>query len=341
MKIIKIGGINWTTPGWENSANYYVGIYILSILNNLSNKYKYEYVEDPYKEECDIIIYSLWGNLKNLQKCKGNPKFIYWTHEYLAGGSDKKIWDTIYNNHPPFYKGKSNKKFLTTYKNANIIFNFYKQNNYSLSFNDNDEYNLYYPFWITVYDESIKLWKRSVKNKYRNILDKNKFCIFCSSHEIYYDSKVRINLVNELNNYKTVSCCGKALHNTGKFYLPFDDEKSQDYCKDHKFYISFENAKSFNDVKYITEKLLFGWRYSCVPLYWGDNRDLKYFNKEAFVDLSNCNQDEMIQKIIELDNDNDKAQYILNQYLFADKKINYKEIFDEQLVKFVENIIGN
>ena len=86
--------------------------------------------------------------------------------------------------------------------------------------------------------------------------------------------------------------------------------------------------------------MVLGIQYSCVPLYWGDNRGLKYFNKEAFVDLSNCNQNEMIQKIIDLDNDNERAQYILNQYLFDDKNINYKEMFDERLFKFIENIIN-
>lgn len=330
MKTIKIGGINWDVIGWKNTAPYYVEIYILSVLNKLSNTYKYEYVNNPYEEECDIIIYSLWGELNNLQKCKGNPIFIYWTQEYLTVGSDQKIWEYLYD--------KQDKPF---YEYSDYIFNFYKLNNYSLSFNSTNENNLYYPYWLTEYDYTMELWNRSIQNNYRNIWDKNKFCVFCSSHEKYHDAKVRVNLVKELNNYKTVSCCGNGLHNTGDFYLSFNIYEAQDYCKDHKFYISFENAKSYGDVKYVTEKLLFGWRYSCVPLYWGDNRGLEYFNKEAFVDLSNCNQKEMIQKIIDLDNDNERAQYILNQYLFADKNINYKEMFDERLFKFIENIINN
>lgn len=328
MKTIKIGGLNWDVPGWKNTAPYYVGIYVLSALNKLSNKYTYEYVENPYEVECDIIIYSLWGNISNLQKCKGNPIFIYWTHEYLAAGSDEEIWKYLID--------KQDKPF---YKYSDYIFNFYKLNNYSLSFNSTNENNLYFPYWLTDYDYTIELWNRSVQNNYRNISDKHKFCVFCSSHEKYHDAKVRVNLVKKLNNYKTVSCCGNALHNTGDYHLSFDIYEAQDYCKDHKFYISFENAKSSKNVKYVTEKLLLGWRYSCVPLYWGDNRGLEYFNKEAFVDLSNCNQHEMIKRIIDLDNDNERAQYILNQYLFADKNINYKEMFDERLFEFIENII--
>lgn len=328
MKIIKIGAINWDIPGCKDAQLYYVEFYILSILNNLSNIYKYEYITNPYKEECDIVIYSIWGEITNLKKCKGNPKFIFWTHEYLcAGGADVICEKFGYNSDE-------------NYKYSDYIFNFYKQHNYSLSFNNNDEYNLYYPYWLVEYDFSINLWKRSIQNNYRNIFNKSKFCVFCSSHDIYYESNVRVELVKQLCNYKFVSCCGKGLHNTGNFYLPFDYDKAQDYCKDHKFYISFENAKSYNNTNYVTEKLLFGWRYSCIPLYWGDNRNLQYFNKDAFVDLSNCNQNEMIQKIIDLDNDNEKAQYILNQYLFVDENINYKNMFDEQLIKFIENIIN-
>ena len=105
MKVIKISGINWEVPGWQNNAPYYVGSYILSILNKLSTTYKYEYVENPYEEECDIIIYSLWGEVNNLKKCKGNPKFIYWTHEYLAVGSDEKIWELLWDKQDkPFYE---------------------------------------------------------------------------------------------------------------------------------------------------------------------------------------------------------------------------------------------
>ena len=258
MKIIKIGGINWDVPGWQNGVPIYVGYHMLNMLNRFSDKYKYEYVDNPYEEECDLIFYTIWGELSNLQKCKGNPKFIFWTYEYLAAGYCKQLWDVLYD--------KQDKPF---YEYANFIFDTYRNNNLALSFNDDSEFNLYYPYWITEYDRAVNLYNRSITNNYRNIYDKSKFCIFCSSHEKYHDAKIRINLVKKLNDYKNVSCCGNALHNTGDFYLPFDEEKAQDYCKDHKFYISFENAKSFGNTKYVTEKLLFGWKYSCIPLYWG------------------------------------------------------------------------
>ncbi len=332
MKEIKVGAINWNVPGYKDIKNYYINKYIVGYLNILS-KYKYVYVDNPYEEECHIIFYSIWGDLDNLKKCKGKPKFIFWTHEYLHLGTDKNIVKLLSNDNDNL-----------SYEYANKIFNLYKMNNYSLSFCDDSESNLYYPYWLTEYNYGLSIYKKSCDLNYRNINNKNKFCVYICSHYSY--DHTRINFVKALSNkYKNVTCPGNTLHNTGDFRLSYDKDIALSYCKDFKFYISFENAKSCNNFNYTTEKLLFGWEYGCIPLYWGDNRNInKYFNKEAYVDLSNMTQEQMINKVIELDNDNEQCQYILNQYLFNIPckyfDDNYTYVFNKKLTIFIENILN-
>ena len=61
----------------------------------------------------------------------------------------------------------------------------------------------------------------------------------------------------------------------------------------------------------------------------------------SFVLGSNLTQQEMIDKIINLDNNNEQCQHILNQYLFKDKNINYKDLFNEKAIKFIETYYDN
>lgn len=337
MKEIKIGAINFIVSwcGRDVDERYIVYDVFLNSLK-LSNKYKYVYIDDPYNNECDIVFYSLWNNLNNLKKCKGNPIFVYYTHEYLCGGADENLLENL-----GILNQKVNQNIYDnehkTYEFGNYILNEYKLNNYSLSFNKDSKTNLYYPWWLMDYHMFYNKYKVCDRS---NII-KNKFCVFISSHEKFYNAQVRIDFVKELSNYKKVTCPGNALHNTGDFYLPYLDDIAHEYCKNFKFYVSFENAKSCEDINYVTEKLLYGWKYGCVPLYWGDNRNLdEYFNKEAYIDLSDMTQEQMINKVIELDKDDELYKYHLNQYLFKDKNINYYELFGDRLINFIENIIN-
>ena len=333
MKTIKIGAVNYTISNWKDVSDFYIKDHIVSGLIHFS-KFKYEYVENPYENECDLIFYSTWGDLENLKKCKGSPIFIFWTTEYLNLGTDS----IISNMHI-----ESNIDDKQQYEYSKKLFDLYRMNHYSLSFCDDSETNLYYPYWIVEYLFSLHSFSKSLNSNFRNIANKRKFCTFINSHKSY--DSTRYDFTKALSSkYKTVTCPGKILHNTGEFVLPYNNDLETLYCGDFKFYISFENGKSLNEFNYITEKIMRGWQHGCVPLYWGDNRIInKFFNKDAYVDLSNMTIDQMIDKVIELDNDNEQCDHIINQYLFSlDHTPNYTyNYFLTRLSNFIENIIIN
>ena len=307
MKQIKVGQINfYKNDLWGDTGEYRIRT-LIDYFNKFSNKYYYEYF-DCQNNECDIVFYSLYDRIEQLKLCKGNPIFIYWTDELYAPGSN-----VIYEN--PFI--------------------FYKQNNLSISFNIDSNDNCYFPYgFLDNYDNTVKSF-----NDYKvNINDKTRFATFCASNSQNYNAKYRMNVVKYISqNYKQITCCGKVLNNTDGEYLPFDTNKAIDYHKSYKFNFCFENAESKDNPKYITEKIMNAFMYRTIPIYWGCENINDFFNKEAFINCNGLSYEEILQKIIEVDNNNELYEYMINQYPFKFKSINYREYFFERIMKFIED----
>lgn len=310
MKIVKVGAINFWDKEGVNTGDELIGNKFLNLINN-SSKYKFEYVSNPYETKCDLVIYSLWGNLSNLQKCKGNPTFIYYTIENSAIGDDK-----ITNN----------------------PFEYYRNNNYSISFYDDSETNCFYPYFMDYW--WLVRWKRDYLHTiYPQNL--NKFCAFVAKNSQWYNATYRTEFVKKLMNYKHVDCWGPALNNTNGKYLPFHWDDAYKVMKNYKFYISFENEASTGNLSYITEKIMWPYFYRCIPVYWGCDRITEWFDSDSFINANGLTYDEVIQKIKEVDNDDELALYMLNRYPFKEPNVNYEIMFQKKIIKFIENICDN
>jgi hypothetical protein len=84
--------------------------------------------------------------------------------------------------------------------------------------------------------------------------------------------------------YKKVSSYGKVMNNVGyHLNFPYNDVRQLELLSRHKFVICFENTKTDN--YYITEKLLIAKSSGCVPIYWGTQKCLELFNRDAFLYL--------------------------------------------------------
>ena len=99
----------------------------------------------------------------------------------------------------------------------------------------------------------------SEKELLKLIESKSKFCSMVVSSK---DSKPRINFFKALTALKKVDSGGGYLNNIGS---PVVDK--QDFIKDYKFVISFEN-ESYPG--YLTEKLFDILLVKSIPIYWGD-----------------------------------------------------------------------
>jgi hypothetical protein len=95
------------------------------------------------------------------------------------------------------------------------------------------------------------------------------------------------------------------------------------------------NPKNSNyvDVGYTTEKIIEPFCANTIPLYWGNPFISDDFNNHMFINWHDYNDDDaMIEKIIELDNDKEKYFSYLNGTVFNKNKI------EELLNNFIEKI---
>lgn len=138
-----------------------------------------------------------------------------------------------------------------------------------------------------------------------NVTNKTDFCAFVHRNP---NNPIRNNFFKKLNSIKTVNSAGKLYNNTG---LDLPDVPSKiDYFAKHKFSLCFENS---SHPGYVTEKILHGFYGNTIPIYWGSKTIAKDFNPGSYLNYFDFrNEDELIQKIMEIDSNDDLYNRIVN-----------------------------
>ena len=148
---------------------------------------------------------------------------------------------------------------------------------------------------------------RLFKNKKKQKINK-KFCCFFVSNPINIERNI---FFKKLSKYKKIDSYGKVYNNSNikneKIY-----KKNYQIFKEYKFVICFENSFSS---EYVTEKLPNAMLGNSIPIYRGAPDVSKYFNTKSFINFENYGKsyDKMIEKIIELDNDDKKYKDFLKE----------------------------
>jgi alpha(1,3/1,4) fucosyltransferase len=177
-------------------------------------------------------------------------------------------------------------------------------------------------------DELI-IHSRSLKKIEAAWSKKKKFCCIVVSNPV---SKKRLDFFIKLSKYKQVDSGGRTLNNIGG---PVEDKMS--FIQDYRFVISFEN-ESYPG--YTTEKIIEPMFVDSIPIYWGNPLVGQDFNKKRFLDYSDFDsEDELISRIIELDENPKLAIAMLSEPVFPDNKIP-ECIKDENIIKFLDYIIS-
>jgi len=309
VKTIKLGYLNFYKNENIGDTGYY-RIYKLTELLNKYTNHTYEFVDNCKEKECDIVFYSLYDKIENLQLVKGNPIFIYWTDENTACGANE-----IFEGDP---------------------FTFYKKNNLSMSFYEDSEDNIYYPYFALFVDN----YREALKHKV-DISIKNKFCTFCASNYDCYNALYRVNTVKYISkHYKEITCCGAVLNNTNGVYLPWDFGERVKYHENYKFNLCFENSESTGKLMYITEKIINAYSFKVVPIYWGSDRVNEWFNNESFINCNGLSFEEIVERIKEVDNDNKLYEHMINQYAFNQSVDDLEKYFICKTDKFIYDHIN-
>jgi len=168
------------------------------------------------------------------------------------------------------------------------------------------------------------------RKSFDNIDDKKKFCCMVVSNP---KCEERNEFFRRLSEYKRVDSAGKFLNNIG---VPI--ENKMEFIKDYKFVIAFENSSYPG---YTTEKLIEPLFTNSIPIYWGNPQVEKDFNTNCFLNIKGVSQfNDAINKIIELDNDDEKYLAMRNEPCFVDYKIP-KEFSNESILQFFDYVIGD
>ncbi len=152
---------------------------------------------------------------------------------------------------------------------------------------------------------------------------KRKFCNFIYSNTNSGEGALlRQKFCQELMKYKHVDCPGRVLNNMSADDLePRDGDwysSKQKFLNQYKFTIAFENSRSDG---YTTEKILHPLMANSIPIYYGNPLVVRDFNPRAFI---NCNDydndfDRIIERIRELDNDDEKYLAMLRENPMSDE----------------------
>jgi len=169
------------------------------------------------------------------------------------------------------------------------------------------------PLYAAIYGmEPVNLLENKLKDIEQFLDLKKEFCAMVVSQ---VKSQKRIDFFHKLSKYKKVLSGGKVLNNVGG---PVKNKLQ--FISDFKFTFAFENSSYPG---YVTEKVYEPMFVDSIPIYWGSPLIHLDFNTKSFVNHHDFdNDDEVIDRIIELDNDKYKMADLLNESWFINNKLN-------------------
>jgi hypothetical protein len=165
---------------------------------------------------------------------------------------------------------------------------------------------------------------------------KTKFCSFVIGGYNPRKNGNRVEFFRKLCKYKKVDSGGRLFNNIGG-PIPVGSREKIKFLQSYKFNIAFENRSLPG---YTTEKIFEPMVARCLPIYWGDPTINDHFNPRSFLNRADFPSDEaLIEKIIELDSDDEKyLEYLRQPYFYNDQP---NQFFNHQRVlDFFEKIFS-
>ncbi len=143
--------------------------------------------------------------------------------------------------------------------------------------------------------------------------EKRDFCSVVISNNLFADP-YRVNLFKALSDYKFVASGGRAFNNLSTSKGVLD---KIEFISNYKFNIACENGKYSG---YTTEKIVDAFAANTVPIYWGDPRITEYFNPDSFINCTGLTIEEAVQKVREIDVDDEKYLKMLKTDPILDRE---------------------
>jgi len=166
-------------------------------------------------------------------------------------------------------------------------------------------------------------------NNFPNNIKYNKSFLMCGciSNKYYYGAHVRFNSFNYISNK-----LGLTDNNlSGKIGNSLQDKHNA--LKQYKFNFCFENKCQCG---YLTEKIADAYESGCIPVYRGDSMVTEIFNEKSFINGNNLTDDEIVDKINEINNNEELYQAMLNEPILVNP--NYIDEKIKEVKEFLYNI---
>ena len=160
----------------------------------------------------------------------------------------------------------------------------------------------------------------SEKNVEEILKQKKKFCSFLYSNQ---HAKTRNQFFYKLAKYKDIDSGGAFLNNIG-YQIARKKGASGliemvEFMQNYKFNIAFENSLYPG---YTTNKILNPMVANSIPIYWGNPFIAQEFNPKSFINCHDYkNLDEVIERIIEIDNDDELYKQYLSEPYFVNNEV--------------------
>ena len=206
----------------------------------------------------------------------------------------------------------------------------YAISRYPITFGDR---NFYYPGCTMAGSHWHALAKKDRNYPAEFLQEKPYFANLIARHDCEYN--YRSLFFEKLNAYKRVESAGPLLYNMpdGVEVNWLDDSKTN-FQRKSKFTICFESIAHDG---FITEKIADAFYADTIPIYYGSPKIAEIFNKDAFINVSDYESlDAVVEKIKELDQDDEKYLQMLRQPVLADPDLPRR--MDEELEAYILHI---
>ncbi len=141
-----------------------------------------------------------------------------------------------------------------------------------------------------------------------DLAKKTEFCSFVYSN--YNADERRERLLDTINTYKKVTSGGRYRNNIGG---PTDSKLGLELK--HKFSMAIENSCRDG---YTTDRIACAFMARTIPIYWGNPLIGREFNTKRFINCHDYNSfDEVLERIKEIDHNDELFIQIMNEPLFA------------------------
>ena len=281
-----------------------------------------------------LFVYGFWDGFID----KKNPVDIYFfinlfqkifeTDIEIGNFEESDILlETIFEPNTYLYSKKWKYSFL--FSGESRLNNYYKDYTCVLYGEKNHDNIINVPLFIPMLYCSNQMDITNAKKNNQNIPKKN-ICAIISNPR----GNERNFFLDELEKKIHIDYGGSYKNNIPRIEYQYNSKEFIDYVSQYKFIISMENSRGDT---YITEKILHGFNAGNIPIYWGSLNISDYFNEERFINLNDIsNTENVINKIVEIINNDDKYIEIVNKYVYNNNKLDRNV---DSIVSDIKNLI--